>query len=193
MQDTGERTAALLEGCAHGDEQAYAELFERIYADLHRRARQWSGGVDATLSTTALVHETFISLAGSQLALNDQAHFFRIAARAMRRVLVDASRRRNAIKRGEGAPHAPLDPALAAPEGDLDALALDQALDGLNASEPRLAQVVELHFYAGLDFAEIARLMELSERTIARDWRAARALLQLQLGGSDASAADARA
>lgn len=181
MHSNGEDTSALLRRCSHGDEAAYGELFELVYADLHRRARRWVGNAGATLSTTALVHETFLSLAGARLALNDRAHFFRIAARAMRRVLIDASRRRDARKRGGGQHGLTLDTALAAPGRDLDLVALDQALEHLAASEPRLAQVVELHFYAGLEFAEIAQLMELSERTVARDWRAARALLHLTL------------
>ncbi|MCC6595803.1 MAG: sigma-70 family RNA polymerase sigma factor [Rhodanobacteraceae bacterium] len=174
-------TAALLQRCSSGDQDAYGALFERVYADLRRRARRWRGDGADTLSTTALVHETFLSLAGAQLALNDRAHFFRIAARAMRRVLIDASRRRNARKRGDGREALTLDTGLVAPDRELDLVALDQALERLAASEPRLAQVVELHFYAGLEFAEIARLMDLSERTVGRDWRAARALLQLAL------------
>ena len=181
MNAGGEDTAALLRRCSHGDEGAYGELFGLVYADLHRRARRWVGSAGATLSTTALVHETFVSLAGARLALNDKAHFFRLAARAMRRVLIDASRRRDAHKRGGGQQGFTLDTSLAAPGRDLDLVALDQALENLATSEPRLAQVVELHFYAGLEFTEIAQLMALSERTVARDWRAARALLHLAL------------
>lgn len=181
MKAGGDDTAALLRRCSRGDEGAYGELFELVYADLHRRARRWVGGAQATLSTTALVHETFVSLAGARVALSDKAHFFRLAARAMRRVLIDASRRRDARKRGGGQAGFTLDTSLAAPDRDLDLVALDQALERLAASEPRLAQVVELHFYAGLEFTEIAQLMDLSERTVARDWRAARALLQLSL------------
>jgi RNA polymerase sigma factor (TIGR02999 family) len=173
----GERTALLIARLSQGDDAAYAELFEEIYADLHRRARCWSGDAGATLSTTALVHETFVSLAGARLTLNDRAHFFRLAARAMRRVLIDASRRRSAAKRGSGVRPLPIDTSLVAPGHDIDLLALDQALEQLGAEEPRLAQVVELHFHAGLPFAEIATLLDLSERTVARDWRAARALL----------------
>jgi RNA polymerase sigma factor (TIGR02999 family) len=181
MNSETEDTAALLHRFSRGDEGAYGELFERVYADLRRRARRWVGGAHATLSTTALVHETFVSLAGAHVALNDKAHFFRLAARAMRRVLIDASRRRDTRKRGGGQAGLMLDTSLATPDRDLDLVALDQALERLAASEPRLAQVVELHFYAGLEFTEIAQLMQLSERTVARDWRAARALLHLAL------------
>lgn len=180
-EGNNDRTSALLRRCSTGDENAYGELFELVYADLHRRARRWGGAAGATLSTTALVHETFLNLAGARLALNDRAHFFRIAARAMRRVLIDASRRRDAQKRGGGMHGLTLDTSLAAPGRDIDLIALDQALERLAVTEPRLAQVVELHFYAGLEFAEIARLLDLSERTVARDWRAARAVLALEL------------
>ncbi|MBZ0223135.1 MAG: sigma-70 family RNA polymerase sigma factor [Dokdonella sp.] len=181
MPDPDNCTAALLDRCAHGDQDAYDALFGLIYADLRRRARMLSEGHAATLSTTALVHEAYLSLAGAHLALNDKAHFFRIAARAMRRILIDASRRRNADKRGAGLESVTLDPALAVQERDLDLVALDQALDQLTAIEPRMAQVVELHFYAGLEFVAIAQMLELSERTVARDWRVARALLQQSL------------
>ena len=181
MLPPAQDTAALMQRCSNGDDHAYGELFELVYVDLRRRARRWTGGDGQTLSTTALVHETFLSLAGARLAPNDRAHFFRIAARAMRRVLIDASRRRNALKRGDGIEALALDTGLVAPDRELDVVALDQALEQLAGDEPRLAQVVELHFYGGLDFVEIAQLMDLSERTVARDWRAARALLQLAL------------
>lgn len=190
MTSHGDHTAALLRRCSGGDEAAYGQLFELIYADLHRRARRLDKGGGATLSTTALVHEAFLSLAGSPLALNDKAHFFRLAARAMRRVLIDASRRRSARKRGDGEGHVTLDTSLAVPGQDLDVIALDQALDRLAAAEPRMAQVVELHFYAGLEFVAIAEMLALSERTVARDWRAARALLHDSLAGAGQAAHD---
>lgn len=181
MQVQNESTAALLERCAHGDQEAYDALFGLIYADLHRRARALTAGSGATLSTTALVHEAYLSLAGSRLALNDKAHFFRIAARVMRRILIDASRERKALKRGGDLQPITLDAALSVPGQDLDLLALDQALERLAVQDTRLAQVVELHFYAGLEFTQIAQLLDLSERTVGRDWRAARALLHVSL------------
>ncbi|MBX3688423.1 ECF-type sigma factor [Dokdonella sp.] len=182
MHDPNHHASALLEGCARGDQEAYDTLFGLVYADLRRRARALNQDHAATLSTTALVHEAYLSLAGAHLALNDQAHFFRIAARAMRRILIDASRRRNADKRGNGMESLTLDPDLAMQAQDLDLFALDQALEQLAVAEPRMAQVVELHFYAGLEFVAIAQMMELSERTVARDWRTARALLLQSLG-----------
>ncbi|HET8897719.1 MAG TPA: ECF-type sigma factor [Rhodanobacteraceae bacterium] len=191
MNPGNDDTIALLQRCNEGDEDAYGELFGRIYDDLHRRARQWTDRAGATLSTTALVHETYLSLAGAQLSLNDKAHFFRLAARAMRRVLIDAARRRDAQKRGDGYRRVTLDSKLFGAAPDLDIMALDQSLESLSASEPRLAQVVDLHFFAGLGFNEIAGLLELSERTVARDWRTARALLSLTLADVDPAAGPA--
>lgn len=179
-QDTGD----LLRRCSSGDVRAYDTLFAAVYADLHRRARHLARGAGATLSTTALVHETYLKLAGRNLALNDKAHFFALAARAMRHVLLNAARDSLAQKRGGGQIEATFDSALAVPSdaGDhVDVVALDQALQQLATADARLAQVVELHFFAGLGFAEIGELLGLTERTVARDWRAARALLQMQL------------
>lgn len=179
--EESESTALLLRRCAAGDAHAHDALFGLIQDDLRRRAHRWSRGGDATLATTALVHETWLRIAAAGLTLNDRAHFFRIAARAMRRVLIDATRQRDALKRGGGVAAFTLDTAWPASTGPADLLALDEALENLAASEPRLSRIVELHFFAGLDFAEIARLLDLSARTVRRDWRAARALLRLAL------------
>lgn len=177
-------TADLLRRCSGGDARAYDTLFAAVYADLRRRAHQLARGAGATLSTTALVHETYLKLAGRDLALNDKTHFFALAARAMRQILLNAARDGLAQKRGGGHIVVTLDNALAAPAdvgNHFEVVALDQALHGLAVADARLAQIVELHFFAGLGFAEIAELLGRSERTVSRDWRAARALLQLQL------------
>lgn len=184
-------TAELLRRCAAGDAHAYDTLFSGIYAELHRRARGLPHTPGATLSTTELVHETYLKLAGSDIAPNDKIHFFALAARAMRQVLFNAARDRAAQKRGGGQIPATLDSGLVVDgAATVDVLALDQALETLAATDKRLAQVVELHFFAGLGFAEIGELIGVSERTIARDWRAARALLQLQLDASAAAGDD---
>jgi RNA polymerase sigma factor (TIGR02999 family) len=183
-------TADLLRRCSGGDARAYDTLFAAVYADLRRRAHLLARGAGATLSTTALVHETYLKLAGRDLALNDKTHFFALAARAMRQILLNSARDGLAQKRGGSQVTVALDSALAAPSDagtHVDVVALDQALQGLAAADARLAQVVELHFFAGLRFAEIAEQLGLSERTVTRDWRAARALLQLQLEMSCAS------
>lgn len=177
-------TGELLRRCSAGDVHAYDTLFSSVYAELHRRARRLPHTPGATLSTTALVHETYLKLAGAGIAPHDKIHFFALAARAMRQVLLNAARDRVAQKRGGGQILATLDSGLAAGEvATVDVLALDQALETLAATDKRLAQVVELHFFAGLGFAEIGELIGVSERTAARDWRAARALLQSQLDG----------
>ena len=178
-------TSVLLARYAAGDSTAYDALFAAVYDDLMMRARRLSRDAVKTLSTTALVHETYIKLAGRGLSLNDEAHFFALAATAMRQIVINAVRDRGAQKRGGGLIQAPLDSGLMVDGGqDIDFLALEQALQGLAEADPRLARVVDLHFYAGLGFGEIGRLLDVSERTIARDWRAARALLQLQLDAS---------
>lgn len=179
-------TAQLTQRCAAGDPVAYDQLFSAIYNDLHQRARRMlRSNAGATLSTTALVHETYLKLSGSRLALQDRMHFFSIAACAMRQVLMNAARDRNAIKRGGDLDRVTLG-AVGDGEGPdlLELLSLDEALTALGSQDARLAQVVELHFFAGLGFSEIAQLLDLSERTVARDWRAARALLRLHMTDS---------
>lgn len=179
-------TAQLTQRCAAGDPAAYDQLFSAIYNDLHQRARRMlRSNAGATLSTTALVHETYLKLSGSRLALQDRMHFFSIAACAMRQVLMNAARDRNAIKRGGDLDRVTLG-AVGDGEGPdlLELLSLDEALTALGSQDARLAQVVELHFFAGLGFSEIAQLLDLSERTVARDWRAARALLRLHMTDS---------
>ncbi|HMN34661.1 MAG: ECF-type sigma factor [Chiayiivirga sp.] len=181
-----DQTCELARRCAEGDAAARDRLFAAVYDDLRQRAhrllRQSEG---ATLSTTALVHETYLKLAGGRLAPQDRAHFHAIAAAAMRQVLLNAMRDRVAAKRGGGQLCVTLgaaeDVATADPDAATDLFALDAALTALAREDARLAQVVELHFFAGLGFAEIAELVALSERTVARDWRAARALLRLHM------------
>ncbi|HPF72373.1 MAG: ECF-type sigma factor [Lysobacteraceae bacterium] len=178
-------TPDLLDRYAAGDRDAYNLLFETIYDDLRRRAHWMAKNAGRTLSTTAVVHEAYIKLAGGELSLNDESHFFALAARAMRQVVLNAARDRGAEKRGGNLVQTTMKSGLmVGAEPAVDFLSLEQALLKLSDASPRLAQVVELHFFAGLGFPEIARLLELSERTVARDWRAARAILQLQLDSS---------
>lgn len=181
-------TASLLRRCAVGDVGAYDALFTAVYDDLHGRARLLARGAGATLSATVLVHEAYLKLAGRDLALNDKAHFFALAARAMRQILLNGARDRAAQKRGGDLVAVTLDSAIPAVDSGVDVVALDQGLQRLAAIDARMAQVVDMHFFAGLGFAEIGELLGVCERTIARDWRAARALLQLQLGAALAPA-----
>lgn len=167
-----------------GDREALDRLFGATYEELRRLAstvRQGDPGL--TLSPTALVNEAWIKLASSppQVALT-RLHFTRIAARAMRQVLIEAARKRNALKRGDGRALVTFDDSLDTPAAGADEiLALDAALEDLARVSPRQAQMVEYRFYGGLDVAETATLLEVSEATILRDWRAAKAWLAAEL------------
>lgn len=167
------------------------ELLPIFYADLKRLARRERARVGAgvTLQTTALVHEAYLKLRGAG-GWNDDSHFLRAAALAMRHALVNHAEARLAAKRGGGAPHLPPTEALevgvdAAFARDENLLALNQALERLAELSPRLAQVVECRFFAGYDERETARTLALSERTVRRDWTLARAWLQRELVGPD--------
>ena len=159
-------------------------LFSLAYEELRRLAAEVRRHDSSqTLNPTALVNEAYLKLARSpDFAFESALHFKRIAARAMRQVLVEAARKRNAEKRGGGAPHVTLDPALdAGIESAGQVLALELALADLGRDEPRQASVVELRFFGGLDLKEAAEVLDVSEATASRDWRAARAWLASEL------------
>ncbi|MGB0134277.1 ECF-type sigma factor [Dokdonella sp.] len=158
-------------------------VFERLYADLKRIARARVGQLCSgdTLGATALVHEAFLKLSGSdQLSLTNRRHFFTCAALAMRQILVDNARSANAEKRGAGLEQVTLGhcdaeaPAVGLPD-------LDLALDDLDRINPELRELVELRYFAGLSMPVIAELRGVSLRTVTRDWERARSLLQLRL------------
>jgi RNA polymerase sigma factor (TIGR02999 family) len=179
----GEEITRLLVDLRAGDRSALDRLFDIVYGDLHRRAHRQLGGRSpgGTLDTTSLVHETYLKLSdASHLALEDRRHFFAVAARAMRQIAVDHARRSIAQKRGGGAHMVTLDPSrLSADDGEVptDLVALDRALGQLAELDERLARTVELRFFAGLSVEETAEVMDVSERTVKRDWRKARAFL----------------
>ena len=160
-------------------------LFSVTYEELRRLASSVKrGDPGATLSPTTLVNEAWLKLAGSpRFASTSQLHFKRIAARAMRQVLVEAARRRHSRKRGGwGLTMVTFDEATdTITECGKDLLALDSALEELARMNPRQAMMVESRFFGGLDVAETATLLEVSEATILRDWRAAKAWLAHQL------------
>jgi RNA polymerase sigma factor (TIGR02999 family) len=181
------RIAELLRRLLSERTGALAELFAVGQADLRRIARherRLSGGGE-TLSTTALVNEVYVKLrAGSLPGIADRRHFYALAGRAMRQVLVDYARGRLARKRGGGvAPLAIDDAALSViDEAEaLGAIELADALDQLERVRPRLAQVVYLRFYAGMSDAEIGELLGVEESTVRRDWLKARGWLHAQL------------
>ena len=160
-------------------------LFSVTYEELRRIAgRVKRDDPGATLSPTALVNEAWLKLARSpQLRVESPLHFKRLAARAMRQLLVEAARRRNSLKRGDGALCVTFDESFAAaPGSETELLALDSALLELARLDPRQAAIVESRFFGGLEIREIASLLEISEATVMRDWRAARAWLSVRLG-----------
>lgn len=161
--------------------------FAASYQELRRLAASVRRGESsATLNPTALVHEAWLKLRGTpDVAQTSALHFRRIAARAMRQVLVEASRRRHALKRGgPDALAITLDESMAADTpGHEDVLALDAALEALAAVDARQARLVECRFFAGLNVAEAAEALGISEATALRDWRAAKAWLALELRG----------
>lgn len=171
-------------GASAPDARAIDELFNATYAELRRLASSVSRhDVGVTLSPTALVNEAWLKLSrASTLGVTSRAHFKRIAARAMRQVLVEAARRRRAGKRGANVAVVTFDEVLHATTNDADELlALDEALHELARLHPRQAMMVESRFFGGLDVAETAELLQVSEATVLRDWRAARAWLSREL------------
>lgn len=170
------------------DRQALDHLFSITYEELRRLASSVrKGDPSATLSPTALVNEAWLKLARSpQVASTSRLHFKRIAARAMRQLLVEAARRRNAGKRDHGSElTVTFDESLQTrPSGEKELLALNTALDELSRMNPRQAVMVESRFFGGLDIPETASLLNVSEATVQRDWRAARAWLAQELRGA---------
>lgn len=160
------------------------DLFSLAYEELRRLASSVRrGDPSETLTPTALVNEAWLKLAGSpELSGTSPLHFKRIAARAMRQVLIDAARRRNAEKRGSGFAVVTFDESLEGFDSTPDdVLALDDALKKLARLNPRQATMVESRFFGGLNVAETAEMLQVSEATILRDWRAAKAWLAREL------------
>lgn len=165
-------------------------MYALAYEELKRLARQHlRANPQATLSTTELVHEAFLKLDRTRGAgWEGRAHFFGAASRAMRQVLVDFARRRQAFKRGEGRPVQSLSDAHGALQLELDEiLSLDAALDQLNAVDERLRQLVELRFFAGLNASEVADILGVTVRTVERNWLKARLFLLRELEGASAN------
>ena len=175
----------MLHAAAGGDKQALDALFPHVYEELRRLAHGVRGGrAGETLCTTALVHEAYLKLVPSAgTAWEGRSHFFGVAARAMRQLLVDAARRASRAKRGGDDAWAVTreEAAHAAPVRAEELLALDEALDRLATMDARQARVVEHRFFAGLTAPETAALLGVSVPTVDRDWRAARAWLRREM------------
>jgi RNA polymerase sigma factor (TIGR02999 family) len=171
----------LLDAWRQGDASAANELFRVTYQDLRRLARVQLARrrPGETPATTALVHEAYLKLAErSSLPLVDRQHFLALAARAMRQILVDHVRQKAAAKRGAGLQGSlSVTDAASPPTLTVDLLALDEALNDLASLSPRQVRVVELRFFAGLEFEEIAGLLDVSSRTAKREWQHARVFL----------------
>jgi RNA polymerase sigma factor (TIGR02999 family) len=171
-----------------GRRDAFDRLLPIVYRELHRLARRHMAAERAghTLQTTALVQEACLRLMGSQVDWRDRLHFFAVASRVMRRVLVDHARAHRSAKRGGDKVQLPLDEAADAKvEQRWDLLVLDEALERLAGHDARKAQVVDLHFFGGLTFEEIAELLGVTHDAVAWDLRMAKAWLrrELETGG----------
>jgi RNA polymerase sigma factor (TIGR02999 family) len=193
MGEAEEPITALLDASRRGDAAAAERLFSAIYDELHRIARRERRrvGQGETLNTTAVVHEAYVRLLHKQdLPWESRAHLLATAAVAMRRLLIDHARSRQAAKRGGGAIQVELREADGAGRGDsaedadrasAEILAVDQALERLARRDAHLARVVELRFFGGLSEDETGQVLGLSERTVRRDWTKAKAFLHREL------------
>ena len=185
----GERRTAtvLLQAWRGGDRDALDRLLPAVYGELSglaRRALQ-AERTDHTLQTRALVHEAYIRLVDADISFQDRAHFMAVAARTMRRVLVDHARARRRDKRGGGAVRIDLDKVeIAAPDTRLDILDLHDALERLAAFDSRKSAIVELHFFGGLSYDETAEAVGVSAATVDRELRMAKAWLKVELGAT---------
>jgi RNA polymerase sigma factor (TIGR02999 family) len=189
MHDASDITL-MLSAAREGDQAALDLVFTRVYSEIRRIAHDQLRrvGDNQTLSTTAVVHEAYLKLVRSPaIAWADRGHFYAVAAMAMRQILINHARRHLTQKRGGGRP-LPLDEV----DAPIDLRAahlveLNDALQRLAAVDDRLARVVDLRFFAGLSVEETAEVLGVTDRTIKRDWRAARAFLYRELYGSGAA------
>lgn len=166
----------------------WGALSQSLYHDLRQRARELMVGerIDHTLQPTALVHEALGRLLSGRVTPRDRCHLFALAARAMRRVLIDEARRRRSGKHGGDVEHTWLQLAeIAAPRASVDVIELDDALCALHAIAPRSAEVAELLLFGGMGAEEIAVELQVHANTVRNDWRAARAWLLERLGDGD--------
>ena len=183
------RVTQLLEQWSHGDDAALAELTPLIYEELRRIAHHHMGGqrADHTLQTTALVNEAYLRLAGqTNLRWQSRAHFFAVAARAMRQILVSYAKSYRAQKRGGGALKVELDEAaLVSLDQSKEIVDLHEALERLATLDSRKARVVELKYFGGLNHDEIAEVLKISTVTVRRDWMFAKTWLYDELQNAD--------
>jgi RNA polymerase sigma-70 factor, ECF subfamily len=185
MSDKRQDITHLLIELRKGSQEAYDRLFGLLYQELHHIAwREISGepGVH-TYSKTDLVHEVYLKLSGQQsLELKNRQHFFAVCAKAMRQILIDYARRRSRKKRGgKDRPSTYIDELMSADHQADDLIQIDEALTRLSEFDNRLADIVEMHYFGEMNFDDIAEVLELSSRTVYRDWAKARAWLYREL------------
>ena len=184
-----QRVTELLLRWSHGDDAALAELTPLVYDELHRVAHHHLSGQrpDRTLQTTALVNEAYLRLADqTHPRWQNRAHFFAVAARAMRQILVTYARSQQAQKRGGSRVKVDLnEAALVSPEESKEIVDLHEALEQLSALDSRKAQVVELKYFGGLNYDEIGEVLKISRITARRDWEFAKVWLYTELHGAE--------
>jgi RNA polymerase sigma factor (TIGR02999 family) len=186
--DITQLLVAIRRGDAHAMDDLWPMVYDELRAIAHRRLR--GQPADRTLNTTALVHEAYLKLIDqTQVQWQDRTHFLSVAAVAMRHILVDGARRRAAKKRGGEDQRVAFDEdQLRVETRATEILAIDQALRALEELDERLCRLVELRFFVGLTVEEVAEAMDVSQRTVKRDWRKARAFLYSTLYPAEAAA-----
>jgi RNA polymerase sigma factor (TIGR02999 family) len=186
----------LLVAWGAGDESAFDALAPLVYDELRRLARRSMGGerVGHTLQATALVNEAYLKLVDiQQVQWQNRAHFFAIAARLMRRILIDFARSKHSQKRGAGGQKVSLDEALLVADPGQNLVAVDDALRALADVDERKSQVVEMRFFGGLSVEETAEALHISPETVMRDWKVAKAWLSRELTPGHTTGATKRA
>lgn len=185
MPPPSHHVTKLLKDWSAGDQSAPDKLMPLVYEELRRLAHQYMRREKPghTLQTSALVHEAYVRLVDqSEIQWESRAHFFGIAARLMRQILVDQARRRNFAKRGGGAIRVSLNEAAAvAQEQSASVVALDDALNNLEKVDPRKSRIIELRFFGGMSIEETAEALRVSPGTVMRDWTFARAWLRKEM------------
>jgi len=185
IKSSPQSISLLLQRWSNGDEGALEQLMPLVYAELRRMARRYMGQQPSshTLQTTALIHEAYLRLAGQEeKRWENRAHFFGVAAQAMRHILVDYARARNTGKRGGEARTVSLEEAaIVSKERAAGLVALDDALAELAQLSPRQGRVVELRYFGGLSVEETAEVLKVSLDTVTRDWSQAKAWLHREL------------
>ena len=182
---SAENVTKMLRDWRNGDQEALEQLIPVVYDELHRQAARYLRREHPghTLQTTALIHEAYLRLINQQnIEWQNRAHFYAIAARLMRQILVDHARRRQATKRGGSDIKVPLEEAMVISPGEnVDLVALDEALTRLAAIDPQQSRIVELRYFSGLSVEETAEVLGVSSRTVNRDWNVAKAWLRQQI------------